>query len=59
MKKKRQKKEPIRSFQSKAPDWIIPIYNTVQSALDSVLENKTYRDKLIKLELTRTINGKK
>lgn len=59
MKKKLQNKEPIRSFQSKAPDWIIPIYNTVQSALNSVLENKTYRDKLIKVDLTRTINGKK
>lgn len=59
MKKKPQKKEPIRRFQSEAPDWIIPIYNTVQSALDSVLENKTYREKLIKLDLTRTINGKK
>lgn len=59
MKKKLQKKEPIRSFQSKAPDWIISIYNTVQSALNLVLENKTYRDKLIKVDLTRTINGKK
>lgn len=42
-----------RSFQSKAPEWIKPIYDTVQEALNSVLANKQYTDQLIKLKLTK------
>ena len=40
-----------RSFKSKAPDWITPIYNTVQIALNSVLANPNYTHKLIKIDL--------
>lgn len=40
-----------RSFQCKAPAWILPIYSTVQTTLNSVLSNKTYAKKLININL--------
>lgn len=40
-----------RSFQSKAPDWIGPIYDTVQTALNDILQNKSFAKKLICLKL--------
>lgn len=59
--KVKQKKNKIatRCFQSQAPDWIKPIYNTVQSALDLVLENENYRHRLSNISLTHIVNGKK
>lgn len=59
MKKKKETNKLTRSFQSEAPDWIKPIYDTVQIALNSVLQNKTYQDKLINIELSQIIDGKK
>lgn len=49
----KRKRKINRSFQSKAPKWIEPIYDTVQEALNSVLGNKQYTNQLIKLKLTK------
>lgn len=49
----KRKQKINRSFQSKAPNWIKPIYNTVQEALNSVLANDQYVNQLLKLQLTQ------
>lgn len=57
--KPKKNKAITRIFTSEAPDWINPIYDIVQEALDSVLQNKEYAHKIVNLQLTRTVNGKK
>ena len=47
----KRKQVLTRSFKSEAPNWITPIYNTVQIALNSVLANSNYTHKLIKINL--------
>lgn len=58
MKKKSKKNnELIRSFQSKAPAFIEPIYQLLQTVLNNILANQDYAKQLINIKLTR-INEK-
>ena len=47
----KRKQVLTRSFKSEAPNWITPIYSTVQMALNSVLANSNYTHELIKINL--------
>lgn len=58
MKKKRKKTDEIvRSFQSKVPDFIKPIYQLLQTVLNNILANPKYAKQFISLKLTK-INDK-
>lgn len=58
MKKKRRKTDEIvRSFQSKVPAFVKPIYQLLQTVLNNILANPKYAKQLISLKLTK-INDK-
>lgn len=51
--KKKRTDEITRSFQSKSPDFIIPIYNLLQTVLNCILANPNYAKQFISIKLTK------